>query len=124
MAELARVVRPGGGMASLDFFVPPSIGWRAAWRLYTRVGLPLAGFVLGGRAWWRTGRFLGPNIEGFYRRQHLDQIFEIWRVAGMVDVEHRVMSLGGGLVMSGTKKRGPRELTAQPLSSWGQKHHA
>jgi demethylmenaquinone methyltransferase/2-methoxy-6-polyprenyl-1,4-benzoquinol methylase len=36
MRELARVLRPGGVLASLDFFVPPSLVWRSAWRLYTR----------------------------------------------------------------------------------------
>ena len=103
LAELARVLRPGGGMASLDFFVPPRLRWRTAWRAYTRIGLPVAGYALGGRSWWRVGRFLGSNIEGFYRRWPLDQIFEAWRMAGMVDVEHSVMSLGGGLVMWGHK---------------------
>jgi demethylmenaquinone methyltransferase / 2-methoxy-6-polyprenyl-1,4-benzoquinol methylase len=103
LVELARVLRPGGAMASLDFFVPPSPLARAAWRAYTRLLLPVAGFGLGGRAWWRVGRFLGPNIDAFYRRCPLDQIFEAWRVAGMVDVEQAVMSLGGGLVMWGRK---------------------
>ena len=31
IAELARVVRPGGTMASLEFAVPPSRFWRAWW---------------------------------------------------------------------------------------------
>ena len=103
LAELTRVLRPGGGMASLDFFVPPHLPWRLAWRGYTRLALPVAGYALGGRAWWRVGRFLGPNIDAFYRRCPLDQIFEAWRIAGMVDVEHNVMSRGGGLVMWGRK---------------------
>ena len=106
LKELARVLRPAGGMVSLDFYVPPSLLWRAGWRLYTRALMPSAGFLLAGGAWWRTGRFLGPNIEGFYRRWPLDRIFEAWREAGMVDVEDGVRSLGGGLVM------------------WGRKHHA
>lgn len=106
LTELARVLRPGGGMASLDFMVPPEPVARAAWRGYTRLLLPVAGFVFGGKAWWRVGRFLGPNIEAFYRRYPLDQLFEDWRMAGMVDVEHRVMSLGGGLVMWGRKHHG------------------
>lgn len=106
LRELARVLRPTGVMASLDFFVPPSPLWRAPWWLYTRALMPSAGYALGGRAWWRTGRFLGPNIEAFYRRWPIDRIFEAWREAGMVDVEARVMSLGGGMVM------------------WGRKHHA
>lgn len=104
LAELARVLRPGGGMASLDFYVPPNPLWRMAWRGYTRLLLPAGGFVLGGRPWAGVGRFLGPNIEGFYRRWPLDRIFEAWRTAGMVDDDHELMSLGGGLVMWGRKR--------------------
>src|SRR5438132_9824096 len=40
MRELARVVRPGGRIAALDFGVPPNPLLRALWRLYTRMGLP------------------------------------------------------------------------------------
>jgi len=104
LAELARVLRPGGHMASLDFFVPPNLGWRAAWTAYTRTLLPAAGLLLGGTSWWDVGRFLGPNIEGFYRRWPLERIVEAWGAAGMVDLGWRAMSLGGGLVMWGTKR--------------------
>lgn len=47
VAEMARVVRPGGTVASLEFMVPPQPGWRAAWWLYTRLGLPLGGLLTG-----------------------------------------------------------------------------
>ena len=90
-------------MASLDFYLPPHPAWRAAWWAYTRTLLPLAGGMLGGRAWWTVGRFLGPNIENHYRRWPLERIVDAWNGAGMVDVGCRVMSLGGGLVMWGTK---------------------
>lgn len=103
VAELARVIRPGGHMASLDFYLPPSIAWRTAWRAYTRFVLPGAGALLGGRAWWDVGRFLGPNIEGHYGRWPPARIVEAWQAAGMTDVGYRVMSFGGGLVMWGTK---------------------
>jgi demethylmenaquinone methyltransferase / 2-methoxy-6-polyprenyl-1,4-benzoquinol methylase len=103
VAELARVIRPGGHMASLDFYVPPNVAWLAAWRAYTRLLLPVAGWLLGGGAWWDVGRFLGPNIEGHYRRWPVERIVDAWKAAGMVDVDYRVMSLGGGLVMWGKK---------------------
>jgi len=105
VAELARVIRPGGHMASLDFYLPPKVAWLAAWRAYTRLALPTAGWCLGGSAWWDVGRFLGPNIESHYRRWPVDRIVDAWKAAGMVDVQYRVMSLGGGLVMWGTKAR-------------------
>ena len=103
LTELARVLRPGGVMASLDFFVPPNPAWCTAWWFYTRVVLPAAGMLLGGPVWRRVGRFLGPNISGHYRRWPLVRIVDAWQAAGMVDVEHRVMSVGGGLVMWGRK---------------------
>jgi demethylmenaquinone methyltransferase/2-methoxy-6-polyprenyl-1,4-benzoquinol methylase len=104
VAELVRVLRPGGTLASLDFFVPPNPAWHAAWWLYTRSVLPAAGLALGGSEWWRVGRFLGPNISTFYGTWPYAGIVEAWKAAGMVDVEHRAMSLGGGLVMWGTKR--------------------
>ncbi len=104
LAGLARAIRPGGHMASLDFYVPPNVGWRGAWRGYTRTVLPAAGLLLGGRPWWDVGRFLGPNIESFYARWPLPRLVAAWQAAGMVDVGWRVMSMGGGLVMWGTKE--------------------
>lgn len=104
IGELARVLAPGGVMAGLDFFVPPNPFWRAAWWLYTRLKLPVAGLILGGRAWWDVGRFLGPNISAHYRRWPLERLIESWKAAGMEDVQVRVMSLGGGVVMWGTKR--------------------
>jgi demethylmenaquinone methyltransferase/2-methoxy-6-polyprenyl-1,4-benzoquinol methylase len=103
IAELARMLRPGGVMAYLDFYVPPHVAWRGAWRIYTRSVLPVAGFLTGGRPWWDVGRFLGPNIEAHYSRWPLARIVGAWEDAGMLDVGWRVMSLGGGLVMWGRK---------------------
>jgi demethylmenaquinone methyltransferase / 2-methoxy-6-polyprenyl-1,4-benzoquinol methylase len=104
LRELARVVRPGGRVASLEFHVPPNPVWRIAWRGYTRLVLPLAGGLLGGRGWWRVGAFLGPNIDDHYRRYPLAWHVDAWRDAGFDDVRVQVMSLGGGVVMSGRRR--------------------
>ena len=99
LRELARVVRPGGVMSSLEFGVPEHPVWRPAWVFYTRTLLPLLGLLTGGRAWWRVGRFLGPSITEHYRRYPVDWQVRAWEEAGLVDVRMRRMSLGGGLVM-------------------------
>jgi demethylmenaquinone methyltransferase/2-methoxy-6-polyprenyl-1,4-benzoquinol methylase len=103
LAELARVVRPGGRVASLEFGVPPWAPARAAWRLYTAVGLPALG-RLASPEWGRVGRFLGPSIRGFYRAHPLDSLVRDWRAAGLDDVRVRRMSFGGGVVMSATRR--------------------
>jgi demethylmenaquinone methyltransferase/2-methoxy-6-polyprenyl-1,4-benzoquinol methylase len=102
LRELARVVKPGAPVASLEFHVPPRPFWRFWWWLYTRTVLPAAG-GLAGRSWFEVGRFLGPNISAHYRRYPLSWTVDAWRDAGFVDVGLRVMSLGGGLVMWGRK---------------------
>jgi demethylmenaquinone methyltransferase/2-methoxy-6-polyprenyl-1,4-benzoquinol methylase len=109
ISELARVVRPGGVMASLEFAVPPSRFWRGWWWLYTRAVLPLAGAALGGRAWFDVGRFLGPNISEHYRRYPVPATVAAWEAAGLIDVGVRRMSLGGGLVMWGRRAADHRD---------------
>jgi demethylmenaquinone methyltransferase / 2-methoxy-6-polyprenyl-1,4-benzoquinol methylase len=106
LAELARVVKPGGLVASLEFLAPPDPFWRAWWFLYTRLVLPAGGLLTGGPQWYRVGRFLGPNISGHYRRYPVIWTADAWQRAGLRDVGVRVMSLGGGLVMWGTRAGG------------------
>jgi demethylmenaquinone methyltransferase/2-methoxy-6-polyprenyl-1,4-benzoquinol methylase len=106
LAELARVLKPGGLMASLEFCVPAGALWHPAWWAYTRMVLPAGGLLLGGREWFRVGRFLGPNISAHYRRYPVDWTVRAWEKAGLTDVGTRVMSLGGGLVMWGTRAGG------------------
>jgi demethylmenaquinone methyltransferase/2-methoxy-6-polyprenyl-1,4-benzoquinol methylase len=103
LAELARVVRPGGVMASLEFAVPTRRFYRAFWTGYTRAVLPVAGLVTGGPEWFRVGRFLGPSITEHYRRYPLDWTVGAWEAAGFRDVTVRPMSFGAGLVMWGRK---------------------
>jgi demethylmenaquinone methyltransferase/2-methoxy-6-polyprenyl-1,4-benzoquinol methylase len=104
LRELARVVKPGGAVASLEFLAPPSHFWRFWWWLYTRLLLPAGGWLTGGREWYRVGRFLGPNISAHYRKYPVTWTVDAWRQAGFDNVGVRVMSLGGGLVMWGIRR--------------------
>jgi demethylmenaquinone methyltransferase/2-methoxy-6-polyprenyl-1,4-benzoquinol methylase len=101
LGELARVVKPGGTVASLEFGVPDP-PWRVAWRLYVDVGLPLAGRLIS-PGWHEVGRFLGPSIRGFYARLPLERQLALWRQAGIESVRARRLSLGGGVVIWGTR---------------------
>jgi demethylmenaquinone methyltransferase/2-methoxy-6-polyprenyl-1,4-benzoquinol methylase len=101
LVELARVVRPGGTIANLEFCVPHGI-WRPLWDLYVGVGLPALGRIAS-KGWYDVGRFLGPSIRGFYERWPLERQLQLWRDAGVTDVQARRMSVGGGVVIWGTK---------------------
>ena len=105
LRELARVVRPGGRMAALEFFVPPEPWWRSLWWFYTRTLLPLGGLFMG-KGWFEVGRFLGPSISAHYRRYPLEAQEQAWRSAGIGDFGYEQMSVGGGIVMWGTKVAG------------------
>jgi demethylmenaquinone methyltransferase / 2-methoxy-6-polyprenyl-1,4-benzoquinol methylase len=107
LAELARVVRPGGRVASLEFGVPPAAVLRALWTAYCRIGLPAIGRVVS-RDWQEVGRFLGPSISGFDRTWPPERLADAWRAAGIGAVEVRRMSFGAGVVMAGVRDGDPR----------------
>jgi demethylmenaquinone methyltransferase/2-methoxy-6-polyprenyl-1,4-benzoquinol methylase len=103
LGGLARLLKPGGTMASLDFAVPRGV-WYPLWRFYTGVILPAGGRLFSPH-WQEVGTFLGPSIRNFYRRWPEDRLLDAWRDAGFADVRSRRLSLGGAIVIWGTKAK-------------------
>ncbi len=101
LAELARVVRPGGTIAMLEFGLPRGL-WRPPWDLWVGIGLPFAGRLIS-PGWHEVGRFLGPSIRDFHARFPEDALVALWREAGIADVRVRRMSLGGGILVWGVR---------------------
>jgi len=101
LRELARVVRPGGTIASLEFAVPAGV-WRPLWDVHVGAVLRAAGRIVS-PGWHEVGRFLGGSIREFWRRFPLERQLELWRAAGIEDVRHRGLSLGGGIVIWGRR---------------------
>jgi demethylmenaquinone methyltransferase / 2-methoxy-6-polyprenyl-1,4-benzoquinol methylase len=101
LAELARVVRPGGLVASLEFGVPQGLA-RPLWDLYVQAVLPLAGRLLR-NGWQEVGDFLGGSIRDFWQRHPLERQLGWWHAAGLEGVEVRRLSLGGAVVIWGHK---------------------
>jgi demethylmenaquinone methyltransferase/2-methoxy-6-polyprenyl-1,4-benzoquinol methylase len=96
---LARVVKPGGTIAMLEFGLPRGV-WRPLWELYVRVGLPGAGRLIS-PGWHEVGRFLGPSIREFHARN--PSLPALFREAGIEGVHERRLSLGGGVVVWGRR---------------------
>jgi demethylmenaquinone methyltransferase / 2-methoxy-6-polyprenyl-1,4-benzoquinol methylase len=101
LAELARVVRPGGVIAALEFGVPQGPA-RPLWDLYVRTVLPLAGRLLR-RGWREVGDFLGGSIRDFWERHPLERQLQWWGAADLHGVEVRRLSLGIVVVIWGRK---------------------
>jgi demethylmenaquinone methyltransferase/2-methoxy-6-polyprenyl-1,4-benzoquinol methylase len=97
VAELVRVLRPGGVMASLEFHMPPEPWARAGWFAYTRSAMPLVGWTVSNE-WYRTGRFLARSITEFVERYPLPVQVRWWQEAGMRRVRTTLLSSGAAVV--------------------------
>jgi demethylmenaquinone methyltransferase/2-methoxy-6-polyprenyl-1,4-benzoquinol methylase len=100
MCELARVVKPRGRIAMLEFGVPGRAPLRSLWRVHTRVGLPLLGRAVS-QDWYEVGRFLGPSIEQFHAAA--PDLPALWRRAGIVGATRRDLSFGAGMIVTGVR---------------------
>ena len=111
MRELARVVRPGGRIAMLEFARPTSWPARAGWWLYTRTALPVLGSVVS-RDWRAVGAFLGGSVDTFYDRHSMDAI---WLAAGITEVTQERLGMGAALITSGRAASEAGEVEGSPV---------
>jgi demethylmenaquinone methyltransferase/2-methoxy-6-polyprenyl-1,4-benzoquinol methylase len=102
VGELARVLRPGGTMAGLEFHVPED-PWYRVWNVYCRGVMPAIGRAVS-PAWHEVAAFLGPNIETYVRAHPLTEQLAWWRRAGITDARARRMTFGSAVVTWGTKR--------------------
>lgn len=103
LAEMARVLRPGGVLGSVEFGVPAGRLARAGWRAYARGAFPVLCRAFG-PGWREVGGFLGPSIEEWSRRWPLARQVDAWRAAGVGVGRARAMTLGTGVVIVGRKR--------------------
>ena len=106
LREVVRVLKPGGRLVSLDFGVPENVVARALWYAYTRGVLPLCSAAVS-RGWREVGAFLGPSISRFDRGYPVERVRRMWLDSGISDVHVSRLSLGGGVVIWGTKEGQP-----------------
>ena len=83
---------------------PPYTAWHLS---YVVIGACLAPRVdVGLLLLTLAAFFLAVGISAHYRRYPVAWTVQAWEKAGLTDVGTRVMSLGGGLVMWGTRAGG------------------
>ena len=99
LAECARVLAPGGRLATLDFYRPTNAAWRALFLGYLRVAGELVG-----RAWHAHGivyGYIAPSIAHFTSIAEFEH--ELARLG--LAVESRATHLGGGVAWHVARKR-------------------
>jgi demethylmenaquinone methyltransferase / 2-methoxy-6-polyprenyl-1,4-benzoquinol methylase len=94
-AECARVLKPGGGLAALDATVPTNPMMRVGNAVWFRGAVPLLGRVLAHDA--EAYAYL-PKSTAYL--PPLDELIELVRTAGFVDVRHTTLTGGSVLLLS------------------------
>lgn len=98
LAELYRVLQPGGKLAILEFSHPPRIAMKAAYGLYSRVVLPLIGRVLSGSREAYT--YLPDSIRKFPRA---DRLAAMMLQAGFTGSTFQLLTGGIAALHTGVK---------------------
>jgi demethylmenaquinone methyltransferase/2-methoxy-6-polyprenyl-1,4-benzoquinol methylase len=92
LAEMRRVLRPGGSVAVLDFSTPRRAWFRAAYGVYFHRILPrLGAWISGSRRGGEAYSYLPASVSGFPSPEALAELFA---AAGFTAVRWRPLSLG------------------------------
>ena len=103
LRELARVVRTGGIIASLEFGVPPSLLPRLGWHAFTGVVAPLAGRVMS-PGWGHAMSYLRSSIPDFWRAHPMSEVVDMHRAAGIDDLRVKRLTFGAAVVIWGVRR--------------------
>lgn len=99
IAEMSRVIKPGGRVISLEIVRPGSGAFGALWRLYFFRIMPKIAQAFGGKR--EPYSYLPDSVARFYSREELAGIFED---CGLVDVHFFSLMLGTVCIHIGTKQ--------------------
>ncbi len=100
LAEIHRLLKPGGTAAILEFSLPANRLWRACYLAYLRWGVPLIGALVSGH--WRAYRYLNTSIEGFHRP---DAFCRLMEQAGFANVAATALTWGIASIYTGSKDK-------------------
>lgn len=98
LAELGRVVRPGGRIALLEVATPPSRILRAGHAVYFGKVVPLIGGLLSDPAAYR---YLPKSVAYL---PEPDELLAMIRDAGFTDVKRRLLSAGIAQLLTATRR--------------------
>jgi demethylmenaquinone methyltransferase / 2-methoxy-6-polyprenyl-1,4-benzoquinol methylase len=99
LAEMTRVVRPGGRVVSVEITGPDSPLVRPVWQIYFNRFVPLAVGLFGGNK--EAYHYLPDSVERFYSSRKLTNIMEN---CGLAEVRVRRFALGAVSLHVGTKR--------------------